>query len=145
MLAVFPSNTRDLIEQMIEMDGRMVDYYTVTYSGCPACSLDPISNTSTDSLCLVCSGLYWIPTYTASGILSHVTWGKSEDKDWATGGMVDNGDCTVKFMHSAEREDFISEVQYVVVDDRTMNIVDIALRGIPEVNRVIVKLKEKEK
>jgi hypothetical protein len=62
-----------------------------------------------------------------------------------TGGMIDNGDCMVKFMHTAEAEQIVSEAHYVIVDDREMDVKDIILRGVPTVNRILVKLKEKEK
>lgn len=141
---MFPVDTAQQIEEIIDQIGREVDFYTATYSGCLACNLDPLSDTSTDSTCPVCSGLYWIPTYTASGIVSHVTWGNLDDKSWQTGGMIDNGECTVKFMHSDEREELVNEAEYVVVDDREMDIKNIILRGVP-VNRILVRLKEKER
>lgn len=144
MLPVFPTNTAEQIEEIIDQIGREVDFVTATYSGCSTCSLDTMTDTSTDSFCPVCSGLYWIPVYTVSGIVSHVTWGNLDDKSWQTGGMIDNGECTVKFMHSDEREELVNEAEYVVVDDREMDIKNIILRGVP-VNRILVKLKEKER
>lgn len=146
MLPPFPSNTREIIEQMINMDGREVTFgVIVSQSGCYSCSLDPISNTSTDSFCPVCSGEYWINTYSGWDVTAHVTWGRSEDRDWQTGGMVDNGECSVKFMHTAEAEAIVHSAKYVIVDDREMDIQRIILRGVPEINRVIVNLKEKER
>lgn len=145
-LPLFPSNTSDLIEQMINTDGRQIYFYTVTYSGCSICSLDPISDTSVDSTCPTCSGEYWIPTYSGWAVTAHVTWGVLDNKGWTTGGMIDNGDCTVKFMLDEEAEDVVDNAVYAVVDDRIMTIQPgIILRGIPTPNRIIVKLKEKEK
>lgn len=144
-LPLFPSNTKDLIEQMILTDGRPVTFYTATYSGCPICSLDPISDTSVDSFCPVCSGAYWIPTYSGWDVVAHVTWGTLDNKGWETGGMIDNGECTVKFIYSGYMQDIINEAEYVLVDNRTMDVQPgIILRGVPEINRIIVKLKEKE-
>lgn len=145
MLAPFPSNTEDAIAQMILMDGRPITFYLATYSGCYLCDLDPVTDTSTDSFCPVCSGVYWIPTYSGWETTAHVTWGRSEDRAWETGGMLDNGDCTVKFMYSGWMQDIIDEAQYVIVDDREMDIQRTLLRGVPEINRVILTLKEKEK
>ena len=123
ILPPFPSNTRAQIEQMIEYDGRDVTFYVQTsVSGCYNCDLDPVSNTSTDSYCEVCSGVYWIPTYNEWEVKAHVTWGRSEDKAWQTGGMIDNGDCSVKFMHTPEAEAIVHAAEYVVVDDREMDI-----------------------
>lgn len=128
------------------MDGRPVTFNVVaTQSGCFACSLDPISDTSVDSYCPVCSGVYWFKIYSGWDVTAHVTWGRSEDRDWQTGGMVDNGECSVKFMHTPEAESIVQNAEYVVVDERTMNVQKVILRGIPQVNRIIVNLKEKER
>src|SRR5689334_15173581 len=105
MLPTFPNDYVDQIRQMIEIDGRLVSFVVATLSGCPVCSLDPISNTSTDSFCPTCSGQYWIPTYSGWDIKAHVTWGVLDDQSWATGGMIDNGACTVKFMWSGWMDD----------------------------------------
>lgn len=146
MLPAFPSNTREQIEQMILMDGRTVTFYVIdTLSGCSLCSLDPITNTSTDSFCPTCSGDYWIPTYSGWDVTAHVTWGRSESRAWETGGMLDNGDCTVKYMHTPSGEYMALNAEYVMVDGRKMDIQPgITLRGIPDVNRIIVHLKEEE-
>lgn len=145
-LPVFPSNTRETIEQIIDMIGRDVTFYIVdTLSGCNLCTLDPISNTSTDSFCPTCSGEYWIPIYSGWTVKSHVTWGRSEDKAWMTGGIIDDGTATVKFMHTPEAEEIVHSAEWVVVEDREMDVDGITLRGVPEVNRIIVKVKEKER
>lgn len=146
MLSLFPSNTKEQIEQMISMDGRLVTFYVPTEpSGCPICSLDPITQTSTDSFCPICSGSYWIYIFSGWDTTAHVTWGRSEDRDWQTGGMIDNGDCTVKFIFSGWMQEIIDDADYVVVDGRKMDIQRTILRGVPEINRVIVQLKEQEK
>jgi hypothetical protein len=148
MIPAFPTNTRAIITEIINQDGRPVTFnVTASVSGCYNCDLDPISHTSTNSYCPVCSGQYWINTYSGWEVTAHVTWGKSEEKDWQTGGMVDNGECQVKFMHTPEAEEIVHNTEYVVVDDRIMKTIPngIILRGVPEINRIIVKLKEKER
>jgi hypothetical protein len=146
MIAPFPSNTRETINDIINEDGRPVSFYVVdTISACPLCSLDPITDTSTDSYCPECSGVYWIYTYSGWDVTAHVTWGKSENRAWETGGMIDNGDCTVKFIYSGGYENIVHSSQYVMVDNRRMNVEKIILRGVPSVNRIIVSLREEEK
>lgn len=146
MIAPFPTTTRQQIFEMIEQDGRDITFYVVDSTiPCPTCSLDPITNTSTDSYCPTCSGVYWIDTLSGWTVNAHVFWGKSENKDWETGGVIDNGDCSVKFIYSGGYEDIVHSSQYVVVDSRNMNVDRIILRGVPEINRIIVLLKEKEK
>lgn len=146
MLPPFPSNSRDYIQEMINIDGRPVGFYmAVSFSGCPVCSLDPISNTSTDSFCPVCSGLYWIPTYSGLELQTHVTYGRVDNKEWATGGLVDDGTVTAKVMFSGWISDYINQTNYVILDGRTYDIVDVDERGIPERNRILVKLKERQR
>ena len=145
MIAAFPQ-TRETINSIINEDGRDVTFYIVeSKSGCQDCSLDPITDTSTDSFCLTCSGEYWIPLFSGWTVTAHVTWGKSESRSWETGGMIDNGDCTVKFIYSGGYEEIVHSSQWVDVDGRYMNVEKILLRGVPEVNRIVVSLKEKER
>lgn len=146
MLPLWPSNTRPQIEEIIGMIGRNVTFYTVaSQEACPFCVLDPITNTSTDSYCPTCSGDYWINIYSGWTVLAHVTWGQSESKNWMTGGMLDDGTCQVKVMHTPSGEGIIYSSQWVDVDGREMDIERITLRGVPEVNRILVRVKEKER
>ena len=145
-IAPFPSNSKDIIEKIITQVGRPVTFYTVvSVSGCYLCAYDPISDTSTDSFCPVCSGEFWIPTYSGSVFTSKVTWGMSEYNDWVTGGHVENGDCELTLLYAPETETIVHDAKYVVVDDRKLNLKKIILRGIkPTYNRILVVLKEKE-
>lgn len=145
-IAPFPTNTRTQIEEMINQDGRNITFYVVEeYTECSVCNYDPITDTSTDSFCETCSGEYWIPTYSGWTVKAHVTWGKHDITDWETGGMIDNGECSVKFMHTDSAEETVHSSQYVLVDDRTMDIQKLILRGVPSINRIIVLLKERER
>lgn len=146
LLPPFPSNTRDYIQEMIDTDGRIVTFYSeVSLSGCNLCSLDPISNTSTDSFCPQCSGLYWIPAFSGLELQAHVTYGRVDNKEWQTGGMVNDGTVTAKVMFSGWISDYIDGTDYVILDGRTYDVVDVDERGIPERNRILVKLKERER
>lgn len=146
LLPPFPNNTRDYIQEMIDQIGRSVFFYAVTtVSGCSLCSLDPITNNSTDSFCPQCSGEYWIPTYSGWEMTAHITYGQVDDKAWMTGGVIDNGQVTVKVMWSGGVSDYINSSEYVIVDNREYDVVDVVERGVPEVNRILVKLKEKER
>jgi len=145
MLPQFPTNSRDYIQEMIDQIGRAVYFYEqVSISGCYLCSYDPIAETSTDSFCPVCSGLYWIPTYSGVELQAHVTYGQVDDKSWVTGGIIDNGTITVKVMYSGWISDLINDAEYVIVDDRRYDVVDVIERGIPT-NRILVKLKEEKR
>ena len=147
-IAPLPSiaKMRETVEAIIGQVARdVLFYYPTSLSGCNLCSLDPITNTSTDSFCLQCGGDYWIPTYSGVTMSGKVTWGKSEDKDWQTGGLIDTGDCLVTVLHSTQTENVIFSSEYVEVDGRELDVKDIILRGTPAVNRILVALKEKER
>jgi hypothetical protein len=145
MIPQFPSNTRDTIEQIIHSIGRPVTFHVVaTTSGCYLCSLDPITETSTDSFCPICGGSYWIPTYTGIMYSGKISWG-SEQKDWSTGGYIDVGDCLVTIMHDAAAERTVFSSEFVTVDGRELNTKKVIIRGVPEINRILVTLKEKER
>jgi hypothetical protein len=63
---------------------------------------------------------------------------------WQTGGMIFDGDCTLQIAYSGGIEDLVDKTRYVVVDNKTMEIKKMALRGFQGLNRVIITLIEKE-
>ena len=95
MEILFPEDTEETIDAIRDAIGRDVLFVTATYSGCNTCSLDPTTNTSTDSFCPTCSGIYWIPTYTENAINAHVTWAGADIMGWVAGGQYFDGDCRV--------------------------------------------------
>jgi len=144
MLPLFPANERDFVQEMIDQIGRPVYFYEViSVSGCDLCSLDPIADTSTNSFCPQCSGVYWIYTLSGVELQAHITYGKVDNKSWQTGGIIDDGTVTVKVMYSGGIPELINEAEYVIVDDREFDVVDVDVRGVPTVNRILVRLKEK--
>lgn len=144
-IAPFPSNTRDFIESIIHQIGREVDFFYVYSSyGCPICDLDPVTETSVDSYCPVCSGEYWIDVYSGVTMSAHVSWKFDFQNEFEPGGRYFIGDAKVKVMHTAEREAIIKTPKtYLIVDDKTMDIQKQTLMGTP-INRIILDLKERE-
>lgn len=145
LLASFPKDqARNQIEQIITDIGRDVDFFYIysTYE-CPACDLDPITNTSQDSYCDVCSGVHWIPVYSGVTMSAHVTWKFDYKNEFETGGRIFIGDAQVKVMRTDEREQLIKDTEYLVVDGKTMDIVKETILGTPP-NRIIISLKERE-
>ena len=146
MLAAFPSNTKDIIESIINDIGREVDFFYVysTYA-CPVCNLDPNTGHSTDSFCPTCSGEYYIDVISGVTWSGHVTWKFNYENQWETGGKDIIGDARIKVLHSDEREELLKDVKYVELDGKTMNIEKITLLGTkPTVNRIVIDVKEKE-
>ena len=151
LLPPFPDNARDYIQEMIDMIGREVEFVAiVTTSGCNLCSLDPITNTSTDSFCPTCSGNYWIPVYSGTVLTAHVTYGRVDNSSWQTGGMIDDGTVTVKVMWSGADvsqtalPNYMVNPEWIIVDGKEYDIVSKDFRGVQPLNRILFKLKEKE-
>lgn len=144
-LAPFPTNTREQIEEIIGMIGRDVEiFYVYSTYGCPDCDLDPVTDTSVDSFCVTCSGEYWIPVYSGVTMSGHVTWKFDYENEFQTGGKVLLGDARVKVIHTDEREAIIKRASYIVVDDIVLDIEKTTLLGGPQINRIVMDLKERE-
>jgi hypothetical protein len=146
-LAIFPKGqARSQIEEIINNStGRDVDFFYVysTYA-CPICDLDPVTQTSINSYCPVCSGVYWIDVYSGVTMSAHVTWKFDYQNEFETGGRIFIGDARVKVMHSPTREQLIKTPKtYLVIDGKTMDIEKQTLLGTP-INRIILDLKERE-
>jgi hypothetical protein len=143
----FPSNTRGVIESIINSVGRDVTFWSSTMSGCSAsgCGLDPVTNTATDSFCPICSGNYWIPTWSGDIIKAHVTWKYSDQDDFHTGGNVFLGDGIIKVMYSGIYMDVINNAEYVGVDGKQVDIQRVTLLGVPSINRIVLDFKQRSK
>jgi len=147
MIAPFPSNTRETIENIINNIGRYVTFYSSTLSGCSAsgCSLDPVTGTSVNSFCSVCSGYFWIPTWSGDDIKAHVTWKYADDIQFNTGGMTFLGDGIVKIMYSGPYMDIVNKAEYLGVDGKQVDIQRVTLLGVPSINRISLDFKERSK
>ena len=143
----FPTNTKQLITEMIDTIGREVIFYTISSYPCTAstCYLDPVNNTSTNSFCPVCSGKFWIAAYSGTMRKAHVTWKFADLKQWETGGWNFVGDGIIKVMYSGNIMDIIDSTDYILVDDKKVNIDKITVLGVPSLNRIIIDFKEREK
>lgn len=143
----FPTNTSQTIEEIIDAIGRDVEFIQVTFSGCTYSgdSLDPVTSTSTNSFCPVCSGLYWIPTYSGIDIKAHITWKPSDVLQWESGGQFYTGDALVKVTYTPEHLDAVENAKYLVVDGKEMTVRKTTLLGVPQINRILMETVEKEK
>jgi hypothetical protein len=147
MLIAFPSNTRNTIENIINAIGRDVTFYTSTVSGCSAsgCGLDPVTDTAINSFCPVCSGMYYIPTWSGTDIKAHVTWKYADETTFNTGGHTFIGDGIVKIMYSGPYMSILEDTKYMAVDGKQADIQKITLLGVPSINRIIIDFKERSK
>lgn len=146
MNIVFPNNTTEIIDAIRGAVGRDVTfYYVYSSSPCPICTLDPVTNTSTNSFCLVCSGTYWIATLSGYVVSGHITWGQADMLQWNTGGQYYNGDVRVQVKYTPELVTILDETEYVLVDGKSMQINSRMYRGVPQINRILLDLIEQEK
>ena len=118
---------------------------TVSSIACTAsgCSLDPITDTGTNSFCVTCSGLYWIPVFSNYSVNAHITWGNADQLNWVTGGQLIDGDCRVQVKYTSELITELDRTDYVIVDEKNFEINSKIYRGVPELNRVLIDLIEK--
>ena len=140
----FPEDTEATIDSIRDAIGRPTEWHTVTLSGCSLCELDPITNTSIDSFCPICSGAYWLPSYTINTISGHVTWGYSEQLGWVTGGQLAEGECRVQIKYTIANLDIIENAEKIFVDGKEMQMEKKTLRGVKNINRILIDLNEKE-
>jgi len=143
MKIVFPE-TKEIIDEIRSAIGRPVVFYVIaSLSGCSSCDLDPVANTSVDSFCTECNGTYWIPVYSGVIISGHVSWGKSDQMRWESGGQWYEGSCGVQIAYSLDNLETVRDSIYVIVDDKEMEVRKTMLRGVPELNRILIDLIEK--
>lgn len=109
---------------------------------CTACSLDPITNTSTNSFCTVCSGVYWIHTTSGYDTYGHVRWLGADQPLYTEGGTIDMGDCIVTFKYDTQTLSYIQDSESFIVDGRDLYLKEYIPRGVQNLNRIRVILKE---
>lgn len=107
-------------------------------------SLDPVTNLSTNQFCPTCHGTYWLNTTSGITVSAHVTWKPSEIVGWYPGGQIVEGDCLIQIKYTVSSYAWATEAENFIVDGRTLKRRSITLRGVPELNRVLIALDEQE-
>ena len=147
MAITFPSDTKDTIDEIRDAIGRTIIFNQfVTTSGCPTpgCSLDPVTQTSTNSFCPTCGGVYWINVYTGASVTAHVRWKSMDDAIRYPGGDIFEGECRAQIEYSAANITIINNSDTVQVDEKLMGIERVIYKGVPELNRIVLILNEEE-
>ncbi|HEC63694.1 hypothetical protein LCGC14_0482860 [marine sediment metagenome] len=141
----WPDNTAGVTDAIRDAIGRDVTINT-TVSGIPCpvsgCLLNPVTNLATDPFCLVCEGQHWINTTSGLVVNAHVTWRPADIPVWVTGGVILQGDCLIQIKYTDLRLDQVNEATNFIVDSKEMIKHDVILRGVPDLNRILVTLKE---
>jgi len=142
---VFPSNTREIINGIRVAIGRPITFVIVASSiPCPVCNLDPITNESDNSFCQICDGTYWIPDYDEVVVSAHVNWGQTDDHNWQTGGMIYDGSMNAQIELTDANDILADTAVCVLIDDKEFEIKRKMLRGVKELNRILLSLIESE-
>lgn len=145
MAITFPSGTKDIIDDIRDAIGRTITFNQyVTRSGCPDCTLDPVTNTSTNSFCTTCGGDYWINVYTGAEVTAHVRWKSMDDAvRWAAGDVFE-GECKAQLEYTDANVTIVNASDTVEVDGKLMSIDRRIYKGVPELNRIVLILNEEE-
>lgn len=147
MTMSFPENTKDTIDSIRNAIGRTVTFKRITgQSGCSVsgCTLDPVTGASTNSFCPTCSGEYWIDQIERTPITAHVRWQKGQRAVAYPGGTVFEGDCRLQIEYSDTNATIVNESEKVIVDSKLMSIDETMMKGVPEVNRLVLIVNEED-
>ena len=145
MVITFPADTRQVINAIRGAIGRPVYINVdVSTSGCSACSLDPINNTSTDAFCATCSGMYWFVTTEYVTTSGHIRWAPFDKPQFEPGGIVYNGDCIVTVENTAANLAAIKRSNYIMTDGKKLILDKYTIRGVPQLNRIRIFLRQEE-
>lgn len=137
MLFTFPETT-DTIDAIRNAIGRPVEFFSEHKVPCSACSIDPITDTSTNSFCPVCSGVGYVVTFSGVAITGHITHRPSETLQWVTGGQLLDAECRVQIKYNADNLSILQNAKFVTVDNKNYDQFKWMLRGVPEINRILI-------
>jgi hypothetical protein len=139
----FPDNSTEIIDQIREEIGRPATFFIKESVDCPNCILDPVTNTSTNSFCPVCSGIGYLVAYSGVVISGHITHAPGEIQQWSSGGYVFDGDAKLQIKYTLTNREIVARTSYVLIDEQAYTIKKKTLRGVREINRIILDLLER--
>jgi hypothetical protein len=141
----FPSDTTEIIDAIRSGIGRDITFYQKVSLPCSGCTINPVTNTSTNSFCVICNGDGYIHTFSGYSVQAHITWGNVDNLNWQTGGQLFDGDCRVQVKYVPETVTVINNNSYVDVDGIKMRIENKGYRGVPQINRIVLNLSQIER
>lgn len=139
----FPE-TKTTIDAIRNAIGRNITFVSDIVTNCPVCSLDPVSGGSTNSFCTTCGGKYYIVTDNNVSVLAHVTNGRVDQLGWASGGQFEEGDCRAQIEYTTANEAIVANTRKIIVDGKEYRIKNKEYRGVPQINRIILYLKQED-
>ncbi len=140
-MIIWASGTRQIINEMRAVIGREIElYFTVPGADCPACTLDPLTGTSSDPFCTTCSGAGYLTTVSAATLQAHINWANVDKPAHYPGGKIWEGDCKVTVEYTEENLQLVKTADYFVVDAVPMYLKNYDLKGVQDLNRIAVAL-----
>jgi len=137
MQITFPI-TKPTIDAIRYAIGRPVEFYTENEVACTGCSIDPVTGNSTNPFCNVCSGIGYIYSWDEVTVSAHITWGGVDALNWQVGGQLREGDVRLQIEYSPYNLNLVNTVDYIVVDNRRVDIISKILRGAQPLNRILL-------
>jgi len=139
----FPTNTTEIIDDIRDLIGREITI-NVTTSGtpCPTCDLDPVTGLAVDQFCLTCSGFYWINTISGLTLQARVLYKGVDTPIWVVGGRIVEGDAQVRVKYTDTNILAVESAESYLVDEKRYLMKSFELRGVPDVNRIVVTLEQ---
>jgi hypothetical protein len=148
MTIEFPSTktAKDAIRAAI---GRDVNFVFESFSACATCSglgyYDEVNNSSLDSFCPNCSGIFWIPTESIVAVKSHVRWKLADESQKEIGGETFTGDCIITIASDALTSNQLASIKEIRVDSRKLVPTRTIPRGVPNVDRYRILARQWDK
>ncbi len=144
----FPTNTADVIDDIRNAIGRDITIFR-TVSGIPCtvsgCNLDPVTGLSTNQFCPVCGGEFFLNTTSGFVVNAHIYERNNVDKPvWVSAGTIVEGDAIVQIKFTPANIDAVENAESYLVNGKDFIQEDFSLRGVPELNRIVISLVERE-
>ena len=140
---LFPENTKEVIDSIRGAIGRDITiFYASSGVTCSACDLDTITGRSLDPFCPVCDGDGNIEVQANVIVPAHVLWNNVNTPYNTATGRIFTGDCKATVEYTVDMVTVIEASDYFLVDDRKLFLVDYDLRGVKDINRIAINLKQ---
>ena len=138
-------NVRDVLSGILTAVGR--EFQIIFKSSGTPCSIclssgyyDPVTDSSINSFCPSCYGLYYINASSGISISGHIRWINSETSRWYPGGQIPDGDCIITVAYSNEIRSYLERSKYFIVDDKNLSLKGYTPKGAKVPNRIIITL-----
>ena len=142
MVISFPSNTKEIIDDIRNTIGRNISFQTEIKTLCSGCFLDPVTDESSNPFCPVCNGLGYLITPSGTTVLSLVSWGPFTNLNMVPGGQFYTGICGCQIEYSDDNFNLVKSSKYLIVDGTNLKVKNFIRRGTGVINRILIDTEE---